>query len=175
MRATLIGETRELLPASLYEAFPPTEARHLAERLEVQHTPEYGSWLNMAEIELSALAKQCLARRIAHKAPLEHHVQRWEHARNAVGRASTGNSSPTTPKEGLLDQTQLFLETEVPSPRDAGDHLDPAVSHKASDRDRHRAGALGACSPLHQPQATPHHEAAKPGSYSSCYTSHLLV
>jgi len=72
-------------PASLYEAFPPAEAKRLADRLEVHHTPKHGSWLNMAEIELSALAKQCLARRIARKATLEHHVRCWEEARNAAG------------------------------------------------------------------------------------------
>ena len=46
--------------ASLYEAFPPEEARRLAERTELHHTPKHGSWLNMAEIELSALGRQCL-------------------------------------------------------------------------------------------------------------------
>ena len=50
--------------ASLYEAFPPEQARRIAERLEIHHTPKHGSWLNMAEIELSVLARQCLARRI---------------------------------------------------------------------------------------------------------------
>ena len=52
-------------PASLYEAFPPEEAKRLADRIEIHHTPRHGSWLNMAEIELSALGRQCLARRIA--------------------------------------------------------------------------------------------------------------
>jgi hypothetical protein len=51
-------------PASLYEAFPPAEARRLLERLELHYTPKHGSWLNMAEIELSVLSKQCLDRRI---------------------------------------------------------------------------------------------------------------
>lgn len=49
---------------SLYEAFPPAEARRLAQRLEIHHTPKHGSWLNMAENELSALSRQCLSRRI---------------------------------------------------------------------------------------------------------------
>ncbi len=71
--------------ASLYEAFPPAEAKRLADRLEVHHTPKHGSWLNMAEIELSALAKQCLARRIAHKATVQRHVQNWERERNTAG------------------------------------------------------------------------------------------
>ncbi|MBP2316385.1 transposase [Azospirillum soli] len=72
-------------PASLYEAFPPAEAKRLADRLEVHHTPKHGSWLNMAGIELSALAKQCRARRIARKATLERHVRYWENARTAAG------------------------------------------------------------------------------------------
>jgi len=71
-------------PASLYEAFPPAEAKRLAERLEIHHTPKHGSWLNMAEIELSALAKQCLAHRIARRSTLEQQVQSWEQARNAM-------------------------------------------------------------------------------------------
>ena len=50
--------------ASLYEAFPPEQARRIAEKLEIHHTPKHGSWLNMAEIELSVLARQCLDRRI---------------------------------------------------------------------------------------------------------------
>lgn len=51
-------------PASLYEAFPPAEARRIAERFEWHYTPKHGSWLNIAECELSALARQCLDRRI---------------------------------------------------------------------------------------------------------------
>src|SRR5205085_4792009 len=49
--------------ASLYEAFPPEQARRIAERFEVHHTPKHGSWLNVAEIELSALSRQCLDRK----------------------------------------------------------------------------------------------------------------
>src|SRR5680860_1759099 len=52
-------------PASLYEAFPPAEAKRLADRLDIHDTPKHGSWLNMAEIELSALQRECLARRVA--------------------------------------------------------------------------------------------------------------
>jgi len=71
-------------PASLYEAFPPDEAKHLADRLEIHHTPKHGSWLNMAEVELSALARQCLSRRIARQDTLERHIQHWEENRNAA-------------------------------------------------------------------------------------------
>ncbi|MFE1599449.1 IS630 family transposase [Methylobacterium sp. ID0610] len=69
--------------ASLYEAFPAAEARRLAERIELHHTPKHGSWLNMAEIELSALGQQCLARRIAQVDTLTQQLARWEEARNA--------------------------------------------------------------------------------------------
>ena len=71
-------------PASLYEAFPPGEAKRLADRLEIHHTPKHGSWLNMAEIELSALARQCLSRRIARPDTLERHIQHREESRNAA-------------------------------------------------------------------------------------------
>ena len=72
-------------PASLYEAFAPAEARRLADKLEVHHTPKHGSWLNMAEIELSALRRQCLDRRLGDRATPEREVAAWAAARNAVG------------------------------------------------------------------------------------------
>lgn len=68
--------------ASLYEAFAPTEARRLLERLEIHYTPKHGSWLNMAETELSVLARQCLKRRIADIATLTREVRVWEKQRN---------------------------------------------------------------------------------------------
>ncbi len=69
-------------PASLYEAFPPAEAKRLADRLEIHHTPKHGSWLNMAEIELSVLARQCLDRRIETREEWEREVEAWEEERN---------------------------------------------------------------------------------------------
>ena len=68
--------------ASLYETFRPEEARSLAERLEIHYTPKHGSWLNMAEIELSALKGQCLDRRIADFPTMRRHVASWENDRN---------------------------------------------------------------------------------------------
>jgi len=68
--------------ASLYEAFAPTEARRLLERLEIHYTPKHGSWLDMAETELSVLARQCLNRRIANIQTLTREVQAWEKQRN---------------------------------------------------------------------------------------------
>jgi hypothetical protein len=71
-------------PACLYEAFAPGEARRLAQRFEWHYTPEHGSWLNMAEIELSVLARQCLARRIADAGTLAAEVAAWERGRNGA-------------------------------------------------------------------------------------------
>src|SRR3977135_2556720 len=68
--------------ASLYEAFPPEQARRIAEKLEVHHTPKHGSWLNMAEIELSVLARQCLDQRLESSEKLRQEVEAWELERN---------------------------------------------------------------------------------------------
>jgi hypothetical protein len=69
-------------PASLYEAFAAEEARRLVERFEWHYTPKHGSWLNMAESELSVVSSQCLDRRIADKATLTEEVAAWEDSRN---------------------------------------------------------------------------------------------
>ena len=74
-------------PASLYEAFAPAEAKRLADRLEVHHTPKHGSWLNVAELELSALQRQCLDRRLGDRATMEREVAAWVAARNAAATA----------------------------------------------------------------------------------------
>ncbi len=74
-------------PASLYEAFPPTEAKRLTDKLEVHHTPKHGSWLNMAEIELSMLQRQCLDRRLRDRVTLEREVAAWVRARNEASHA----------------------------------------------------------------------------------------
>jgi hypothetical protein len=68
--------------ASLYDTFPPQEARRLAERLDLHYTPKHGSWLNMAEIELSVLKGQCLDRRIPDMATIQTEVAAWEKDRN---------------------------------------------------------------------------------------------
>ena len=73
--------------ASLYEAFEPEQARRIAEKFEVHHTPKHGSWLNVAEIELSVLTRQCLNRRIESAEELLRELEPWEEGRNnrAVG------------------------------------------------------------------------------------------
>jgi hypothetical protein len=70
-------------PAALYQAFPPAEAWRILERLEWHYTPPHGSWLNLAEVELSVLARQCLDRRIPDQATLETAVAAWVEQRNA--------------------------------------------------------------------------------------------
>lgn len=72
-------------PASLYEAFPPEEARRIARRLEFHYTPKHGSWLNMAEIELSVFSRQCLDRRIGDEEALKAEVAALEKERNRNG------------------------------------------------------------------------------------------
>ena len=69
--------------ASLYTAFEPAEAKRLADKLEVHYTPKHGSWLNMAEIELSVLARQCLSERMNDKIYLRDQVDAWQERRNA--------------------------------------------------------------------------------------------
>ncbi|MDN3053537.1 transposase [Streptomyces sp. SRF1] len=72
--------------ASLYEAFAPEEAFALAQRLEIHHTPTHGSWLNIAEIELAALARQCLDRRIGDLDTLNTELSAWQNATNTDQR-----------------------------------------------------------------------------------------
>ena len=71
-------------PASLYEAFDPAEARRLTERFEWHYTPKHGSWLNIAECELSVLARQCLDRRIPDRATLDAQIRAWTSSRNTA-------------------------------------------------------------------------------------------
>lgn len=80
--------------ASLYEAFAPSEALRIAQKLEIIYTPKHGSWLNMAEIELNVLGSQCLDRRIADKTSLISEVAAWEKIRNET--AATVNWRFTT-------------------------------------------------------------------------------
>lgn len=73
--------------ASLYQAFPPATARLLVERLENHHTPQHGSWLNIAENELSALTRQCLNRRIPDRQTLEEETTAWYSERNQLQKS----------------------------------------------------------------------------------------
>jgi hypothetical protein len=69
--------------ASLYQAFAPTEALRIANRIELIHTPRHGSWLNIAECELSVLTRQCLSERLADLPAIRRHVRPWSSQRNA--------------------------------------------------------------------------------------------
>ena len=71
-------------PASLYAAFPPAEAKRLTDKLEIPHTPKHGSWLNVAELELSVLERQCLRRRLGDRAAMARAVTAWADRRNAA-------------------------------------------------------------------------------------------
>ncbi len=73
-------------PAALYEAFPPAEAKRLADRLEIHHTPRHGSWLTMAEIELAILQRQCLDRRLGDREAMAREVAAWVRGRNDAAR-----------------------------------------------------------------------------------------
>lgn len=87
--------------ASLYEAFAPEEARRIVKKLEFHYTPKHGSWLNMAEIELSVLQRQCLARRIPDQATLVHEVSAWEKERNEKQATIDWRFSVTDAREKL--------------------------------------------------------------------------
>ncbi len=75
------------IPAALYDAFPPAEAKRLADKLEIHYTPKHGSWLNSAEIELRVLSRQCLDRRVPDVATLAREVAAWQEHRNTAARA----------------------------------------------------------------------------------------
>ena len=94
-------------PASVYKAFPPTEARRIAEKIEFHYTPKHGSWLNMAEIELSVLSRQCLSRRIPDQETLKCEIQAWQTRRNE--QAATVKWRFTT------DEARIKLKTLYPS------------------------------------------------------------
>ncbi len=90
---------------SLYEAFPPAEARRLTEKLEIHYTPKHGSWLNMAESELSILARQCLDRRIPDLEELRREVAAWQEARN---RAETPMIWRFTTEDARIRLARLY-------------------------------------------------------------------
>jgi hypothetical protein len=92
-------------PASLYQAFPAAEAKRLADRLEIHYTPKHGSWLNMAEIELSILSRQCLDRRIPDQDTLAVEVAAWERERNAT---ATGVDWRFTTEDARIKLKHLY-------------------------------------------------------------------
>jgi hypothetical protein len=96
--------------ASLYEAFDPVTARALAARLEIHYTPKHGSWLNMAETELSVLARQCLDRRLESKALVAQQVATWEKERN---QACTSIDWRFTTQDARVKLKRLYPSYQV--------------------------------------------------------------
>ncbi|OGF54384.1 MAG: transposase [Candidatus Fraserbacteria bacterium RBG_16_55_9] len=94
-------------PAALYQTFAPEEARRLTKKLEFHYTPKHGSWLNMVEIELSVLSRQCLNRRIPDRQTLQREVSAWEQRRN--GQKATVKWQFTTEKARCKLQ-RLYLQ-----------------------------------------------------------------
>jgi len=94
-------------PGALYEVFAPTEAKRLADKLEIHYTPKHGSWLNIAEIELSVLSRQCLDQRFADETAFRSEVIAWQNRRNA--QAGTVNWRFTT------DDARIRLKRLYPS------------------------------------------------------------
>ncbi len=95
--------------ASLYEAFEPAEARRLIRRLDVVYTPKHGSWLNIAEIELNVLSRQCLSRRIDKKTFLRNEVAAWEADRN---RTQTGVDWQFTTPDARVKLKRLYPQIQ---------------------------------------------------------------
>ena len=87
--------------AVLYEAFPPAEARRIARKLELHHTPKHGSWLNMDEVEFSVLERQCLAQRLATRDAVAAVVAPWERDRNAAHTTVTWRFTTETARTRL--------------------------------------------------------------------------
>jgi len=92
-------------PASLYVRFDPATAKRIADKLDIQHTPKHGSWLNMAEIEFSALSRQCLNRRIPTQEKLVQEVAAWEYARN---EATIGCNWQFTTSDARIKLKKLY-------------------------------------------------------------------
>ena len=96
--------------ASLYEAFEPTEAKRIADKLEIHHTPKHDSWLNMAEIEISVLGRQCLAERMENVSRLETEATAWAENRNAK---STKVNWQFTAADARIKLKKLYPSIEV--------------------------------------------------------------
>jgi hypothetical protein len=95
---------------ALYETFPPAEAKRLADRLDLRYTPKHGSWLNVAEIELSVLTKQCLSRRIANLPTLRRETSAWAQHRN---ESQTGVDWHFTAKDARKKLKRLYPQIQM--------------------------------------------------------------
>lgn len=95
-------------PGSLYDTFEPEEARRLINKLEIHHTPKHGSWLNVAEIELSVLSRQCLNRRIPDKETYKREIEKWNSDRNDQ---QVGVDWHFTTKDARIKLKRLYPKT----------------------------------------------------------------
>jgi len=95
-------------PGSFYHVWPPAKAFTFAQRFELHYTPTKGSWLNMAEIEFAALAKQCLDRRIPDQATLESEVRAWAHTRNQARKTVQWTFTQTRAREKLKSKYSMI-------------------------------------------------------------------
>jgi hypothetical protein len=102
--------------ASLYEAFPAPEAHRLARRLEIYHTPRNGSWLNVAEIELSVLSKQCLEKRIPTVEELNLEIEAWQKERNQTASKVIWRFTPEQARFKLKHLYPVFEEDDTSLP-----------------------------------------------------------
>lgn len=100
--------------ASLYKTFPAYEARRIARKLEIHYTPKHGSWLNMAEIELNVMTRQCLSRRIAGIDELRQELAAWETDRNHTGANICWHFTTDNAREKLIS---LYPKFEAPVPK----------------------------------------------------------
>lgn len=105
---------------ALYEAFPPDEARRLLNKLEIHYTPKHGSWLNMAEIELSVLSRQCLDRRMATQQFLEREVAAWNQARNTRAAIVDWQFTTAEARTKLKRLYPVITVSEEDAPRPLG-------------------------------------------------------
>ena len=122
--------------SSLYEAFEPAEARRIAERLEIHYTPKHGSWLNMAEIEIGVLARQCLDRRIANQDILRGEVNAWHRqggsrtrpdrqvTERAIRTANAMSPDSVRPGTGLAAASELFRASTDSTLKPLPPHID---------------------------------------------------
>lgn len=94
-------------PASLYKAFPPEEARQILKRFEIHYTPKHGSWLDIAEIELNVMTRQCLSRRIDSIERLRNELSAWESERNS---SQVGVDWQFKTKDARIKLTSLYPE-----------------------------------------------------------------
>lgn len=100
-------------PSSLYKAFPPAEARRIIKRLEIHYTPKHGSWLNIAEIELNVMTRQCLSRRVENLSTLQQELSIWEIHRNEASAKVNWHFTAGTARTKLVSLYPNFVSKDL--------------------------------------------------------------